>query len=108
MSIKHLFDKREQLAAEIAAHEAMIADARKQEQAEALGRIKTIMSEHGITVDHLGKKAPKAPRKAPQKAAGITYNIGGVIYTTGRVGKPPAAYLQAKAAGTLDQYRAGA
>lgn len=113
MSITHLLNKREELAAQLAAHEAMIADARKAEKAEALGQIKVIMAEHGITSEHLGAKAAAkaskpARKKAEPKDGAIVYNVNGTIYTQGQRGRVPAVVAAARADGTLEQYRVAA
>ena len=108
MSLNLLIAKRDEIAADLAAHDAMLAEARKAERAEAVAKLQALMSEHGITVADLASTRAKTiakPRKASKQATGITYAIGGVTYTTGKPGKPPAAYLDAKAAGTLEQHR---
>jgi DNA-binding protein H-NS len=113
MSITHLLNKREELAAQLAAHEAMIVEARKAEKSEALDQIKAIMAVHGITSEHLGTKAAAkaskpARKKAEPKPGAVTYNINGTIYVQGQRGRVPAAVVAAREAGTLDHYRVAA
>jgi DNA-binding protein H-NS len=113
MSITHLLSKREALAAELAAHEEMIEEARKAERAEALSQIKAIMAEYGVTADHLGAKSAvkatkPARKKAEPKPGAVTYNINGTIYVQGQRGRVPAAVVAAREAGTLDHYRVAA
>ena len=113
MSITNLLSKRDQLAAELAAHDAMIAEARKAERQEALAKITALMAEHGITADHLAAKpvatASKPRRKkAEPKAGAVAYNINGTVYTQGQRGRVPAVVAAARDAGTLEQYRVAA
>lgn len=112
MSINLLISKRDELAAQLAAHEAMVADARKQERAEAIEKIKAMAAAHGITADDL--RAPvglkvrhisKASVRTAKPAPGLRYVFGDTSYTTGQRGKPPRAYSEAKRAGTLEVYR---
>jgi DNA-binding protein H-NS len=109
MSITHLLSKREALAAELAAHEEMIEEARKAERTEALDKIKALMAEHGVTAEHLGSKATKpARKKAEPKDGAVVYNVGGTRYVQGQRGRVPAAVVAAREAGTLDHYRVAA
>ena len=113
MNINHLLTKREQIAAELAAHDAIIEGARKQERAEAIAKIHALMAEMGLTVADFEStskaKTVKAARKAGPAASGVTYAFpDGVSYTTGKQGKPPAAYTRAKLEGTLEQFRKAA
>lgn len=115
MSINLLISKRDELAAQLAAHDAMLADARKAERDAAIEQLRAMMAEHGITAaDITTKTGPikpvmrhitRASVRTSRPAPGITYDFGGVRYTTGKRGKPPAEYSAAKAAGTLEQYR---
>lgn len=110
MSITLLLSRRDELAAQLAAHDAVLAEARKTERTEAIAKLQAMMVEHGITVADLGSKSQAkriAAQSAPKAKApiGKTYQFGAVTYTTGKPGKPPAAYTSAKAAGTLDQHR---
>jgi DNA-binding protein H-NS len=113
MSIALMINKREQLAADLAAQDAMIAEVRKAERQEALDKIKAIMEEHGITADQVAAKpvatAGKPRRKkAEPKAGAVTYNINGTIYVQGQRGRVPFVVAAAREAGTLEQYRVAA
>lgn len=108
MSINLLISKRDELAAQLAAHDAMLADARKAERDECIAKLKSMMADHGITAADLGNKPARKPAKlrtAKAAAQPVRYQFGAVGYVTGRPGKPPAAYTAAKASGTLDVYR---
>lgn len=113
MSLNLLISKRDQLAAELAAHDAMLADARKQERDEAIAKLQALMAEHGIAAAELDPRpvklvmrhVTKASVRTAKTAPGVRYVFGDTSYTTGQRGKPPAAYSAAKASGTLDVYR---
>jgi DNA-binding protein H-NS len=108
-----LIAEKQRLADEMARVTAEIEAAKAADFQRSLALVRETMESHGITLaDLTPKAAPKTPRKASTKTSkptpGVTYDIGGVIYTTGKSGKPPAAYLRAKLAGTLDQYEVAA
>lgn len=115
MSINLLISKRDELAAQLAAHEAMLADARKAERAEAIEKLKAMMAEHGITAADLDNKpgmvrlamrhTSKSSVRTAKPAPGVRYVFGETSYTTGQRGKPPRSYSEAKRAGTLEAYR---
>jgi DNA-binding protein H-NS len=108
-----LIAEKQRLADEMARVTAEIEAAKAEDFQRSLALVRETMESHGITLaDLTPKAAPKTPRKASTKAGkpapGVVYNIDGVIYQTGRSGKPPGAYLKARAAGTLEQYRVAA
>jgi DNA-binding protein H-NS len=113
MSINHLMTQRDRIAQQLAEHEAMIAEARKDDRLKAIEQIKAIMAEHDVTADHLAvklaaKASKPARKKAETKPGAITYNINGTIYVQGQRGRVPAAVVAAREAGTLDHYRVAA
>jgi DNA-binding protein H-NS len=57
------------LLAKKAALEKQIAQAQSDERASAIAQVKTLMSEHGLTVADLGKRTTKVPSKGGGKVA---------------------------------------
>ena len=106
---------RSNLAMQISEIDAMIAAHRKEQRDAAIEQLRAMMDEHGITAaDILPKPGPiklvmrhitRASVRTSKPTPGVTYDFGGVRYTTGKRGKPPAAYSAAKFAGTLEKYR---
>jgi DNA-binding protein H-NS len=60
------------LIAQKAALEQKIADARREARAGAIAQIKSLMSEHGLTLADLGGKPPASvPQKGPRKGGKV-------------------------------------
>ncbi len=57
-----------ELLAQKAAIEQQIAEARRTERADALARVRALMSEHGLTVADLASKSPAAKRSGVKVA----------------------------------------
>lgn len=53
-----------ELLAQKAALEQQILDAQREQRAQAIAQVRTLMSEYGLTLADLGSRAPAAPRKA--------------------------------------------
>lgn len=53
-----------ELLAQKAALEQQILDAQREQRAQAIAQVRTLMAEHGLTLADLGSRAATAPRKA--------------------------------------------
>jgi len=62
-SLKELIAQKEAL-------EQQIANARKQDRAEAISRVKALMTEHGLTIGDLSAKSAKTKSGATPRAGG--------------------------------------
>lgn len=58
-----------ELMAQKAAIEQQIAEARRTERADAIARVRALMSEHGLTVADLSAKAVANPKRTGMKVA---------------------------------------
>lgn len=56
-----------ELLAQRAALEKQIADAQRNQRADAIFQIKTLMSEYGLTLADIGAKSTSVPKPAPAK-----------------------------------------
>ncbi len=57
------------LLAQKAALEKQIADAQREQRAEAIAQIRGLMAEYGLTLADIGSRASAAPRRASGKVA---------------------------------------
>lgn len=61
--------KLQELLARKEALEREIEQTKKEERAEAIAKVRSLMAEYGLTLADLGAKAPKAPAAAGAKVA---------------------------------------
>lgn len=69
MESYHHMDTIQNLLAQRAEIDKKIADARREERATAIAKIRALMDEHGLTVADLSAKAPVARSKSGGKVA---------------------------------------
>jgi DNA-binding protein H-NS len=78
-----------ELLAQKAALEQQIADAQRHQRAEAIQKVRTLMTEYGLTVADIGSKgAAAAPKKASAKVAAKYRNAATGDSWSGRGLKP--------------------
>ncbi|CAD5367216.1 Histone family protein nucleoid-structuring protein H-NS [Rubrivivax sp. A210] len=58
-----------ELLAQKAALEKQIADAQRNERADAVAKVRALMAEYGLTLADIGSKAAPAPKAAGKKVA---------------------------------------
>ena len=97
-----------ELLAQKAALEQQILDAQREHRAQAIAQVRTLMSEHGLTLADLGTRAAAAPRKAvggPSKVAAKYRNAATGDSWSGRGLQPN--WLKAALAGgaSLDDFK---
>ncbi|MEF7615970.1 H-NS histone family protein [Aquincola sp. MAHUQ-54] len=66
----------QELLAQKASLEKQIADTQREERANAIAKVKSIMSEHGLTVADLSQRAPSAPRAEGTRKVAAKYRNG--------------------------------
>jgi DNA-binding protein H-NS len=76
------------LLAQKAAIEQQIADAQRHQRAEAIQKVRTIMSEYGLTLADIGSKGVAMPKKATAKVAAKYRNAATGESWSGRGLKP--------------------
>lgn len=59
----------DQLLAQKAALEQQILDTQREQKAAAIAQVRTLMTEHGLTLADLGNRAPAKARKTGSKVA---------------------------------------
>ncbi len=94
-----LLAQKKELEKQAAELEKALADARRAERAGVIAQIKSLMTEHGLTVDDLTSKGGKAPTAAAGRKVAPKYKNGATGETwTGR-GLQPTWLKNAIAAG---------
>ncbi len=78
------------LLAQKAALEQQIADVQREQRSEAVGKVKAMMAEYGLTLADIGSssKAAGAPKKATSKVAAKFHNAATGDTWSGRGLKP--------------------
>lgn len=94
-----LLAQKKELEKQAAELEKALADARRAERAGVIAQIKSLMTEHGLTVDDLAAKGSKAPTTAAGRKVAPKYKNSATGETwTGR-GLQPTWLKNAIAAG---------
>lgn len=87
-----------ELLAQKAALEQQILQAQKEARAEAIAKVRALMSEYGLTMADLGSRPPAAPRKASAGRVAPKYRNAATGETWSGRGLQPR-WLQAALAG---------
>ena len=76
------------LLAQRAALEKQIAEAQREQRSEAISKVKTMMTEYGLTLADIGSRAAPAPKKVSSKVAAKYHNAATGDTWSGRGLKP--------------------
>jgi DNA-binding protein H-NS len=63
-----------ELLAQKAAIEKQIADAQREQRADAIAKVKALMAEYGLTLADVSARAPVAPRKQPPAKVAVKFH----------------------------------
>jgi DNA-binding protein H-NS len=72
-TLKELLAQKGQIAAQQAAIEREIIQARQAERAGAIAEVKSLMAEHGLTLADLGTRSAAAPKAVAAKKVAAKY-----------------------------------